>query len=412
MKSIWQLKILVPVMILLALSWSLLLPSPNVQAQGSPKPTPTNEASRDDGDGGNGNRRDKDRDIGGAKLNGETDGKHGGGISGYVFNYSTGGPQGGILVTLSGGSWQLETLTDSNGFYQFGNLGNGTAMLNIYMPMTFQSMTANWPVRIERGVDQTVNLGYYTGNQSPLQVELVATIQNGVLHAQIINRTNQPIANASVEVRLPDGIEASASIQGNEVTPLPNINSLRVQANDIVATGQATIKIPLQSLPDATFGPSTEVTNATNATTQSDPANFAFRPKIEVIFYYDQQLTPQLIAFSPDGRLLYGQPENQLPTEIVETTTTTFKDETSPTEEVIHIKADVATETDSQVIKSPVVEPPTAITTIEEQPYSLMPVTGFNNDIPLLNMALILASTVLGGGLVMVGWSSIKKTRR
>ncbi|MDM8521216.1 hypothetical protein QUF64_14315 [Anaerolineales bacterium HSG6] len=403
MKSLGQLKVLVPLMLLFVMSLGVMLPSTPARAQGTPKPTPTT-IPNDGGSKGDGNPQK-------SKESGLDDGKHGGGISGHVFNYSTGGPQGNVLVVLEGPSWRVETVSDSNGFYQIGNLGNGTGVLNVRLPMVYQPVNANWPVTIERGIDQTANLGYYTGPQSSLPVQLSAVIENGILYAQIENNTDVGITNGRLSVYTPDGMPSSQSVQVATSGSQYSQNGSTVQMAEMAGSERVDVQMALDGVSHIVIESADYDASDIEAGSHPfgpGPAEFAFRPKIEVIFEYDQQPTAQIIAFAPDGSPLYGQvAASPLPTEINmaetanQTVTTEIVEETeqAPSAEPASVETKtsneqaVATDGDTEV-----------------QPQSLMPVTGYNDNLAL-NMGLIVLAILIGGGLLAGGWHATRTKR-
>jgi uncharacterized repeat protein (TIGR01451 family) len=74
-----------------------------------------------------------------------------------------------MQVTLGGGSWSVETVTDTDGKFNFSNLGEGVGLLNPLLPKgsSFQPLTTDLAVPLTDGVNRTVNLGLYGGKQSP-----------------------------------------------------------------------------------------------------------------------------------------------------------------------------------------------------------------------------------------------------
>ena len=383
-----KLRILVPLMLLFVMSLGLMLPSAPVEAQGTPKSTPTNEPSGGSSTGSKGNGNPQKN----KKETGLDDGKHGGGISGYVYNYSTGNPQGNVLVVLEGESWRVETVSDSNGFYQIGNLGDGAGVLNVRLPMVYQPVNANWPVMIHRSVDLTANLGYYTGpsSQSSLPVQLSAVIENGVLHAQVENRTDTRITNGRLSVLMPDGMSNGQSMQvsGTAGNRQYSQQGSMIQMAEVAGSERVDVQMALDQVAHIVIKSDDYDASSIEAGSHPfgpGPAEFAFRPKIEVRFEYDQQPTAQLVAFAPDGSLLYGQVAAlSLPTEISTEHQHLQGGEQLPSAETASIE----------------------ITNSDEvQPQSLIPVTGYNDRLTL-NMVLIVLGILIGGGLLVGGWRS------
>lgn len=133
-------------------------------------------------------------------------------ISGIVFNYSTGQPQGGIGVVLEGGGWAVETVSDSNGYFAFRGLGRGSATLRLQLPEGATPVNPNLPVYTGYHSDVSANLGYYTGDLSPVPVLLSAEYVpvEGVpgqlaLSFQVDNRGEMDVTGVVVDARLPAG---------------------------------------------------------------------------------------------------------------------------------------------------------------------------------------------------------------
>lgn len=139
-------------------------------------------------------------------------------MSGYVYNYSGAARQRDVTVLLDGGSWHLETTTDSNGYYGFGGLGMGEAVLRLILRPEARSVTPEWSPSLDPGEDIIVNLGYYWGDDPPIPVILSGTLRGSTLTVQIRNRTIETSTGGLLEVTLPDGISASSQIFASQGT--------------------------------------------------------------------------------------------------------------------------------------------------------------------------------------------------
>ena len=80
-------------------------------------------------------------------------------------------------ITLTGAGWMLETITASDGRFNFGNLGDGAAVINPFFPngSGLHAMTTDLAIPFAGPVNRTVNLGVYGGDQPP--AGLPVTIQ-------------------------------------------------------------------------------------------------------------------------------------------------------------------------------------------------------------------------------------------
>ncbi len=202
-----------------------------------------------------------------------------GGISGFVYDYSTGAHVGGLTVILDGGSWRTQTQTDSNGFYQFAGLGEGKAILSLGLPAGATSVTPNWPINTGTR-SQNVNLGYYSGAVSnvpvllsvgPDQVVAAAANQDDRFTITVQNQSGGQASGAKVNFTFPE----SVTLIGAE-TSLGRLTFLDQQLIGILgnlSSGQ-TARIQIRVAIDPALVPQTVIG--------------------QVIFNYQEQLTPQL----------------------------------------------------------------------------------------------------------------------
>jgi hypothetical protein len=133
-------------------------------------------------------------------------------VSGIVFNYSAGQPQGGIGVVLDGGGWALDTVSGPDGYYIFRGLGRGPATLRLRLPEGATAVNPDLLVYTGHSLDVKANLGYYTGDPSPVPVLLTAEYApvEGVpdrlaLSFQVENRGAIDVTGVVVDARLPVG---------------------------------------------------------------------------------------------------------------------------------------------------------------------------------------------------------------
>jgi hypothetical protein len=209
-------------------------------------------------------------------------------VSGYVYDYSNRMRQSGIPVILDGGGWRAETVSDSNGLYQFFNLGTGSAVLNLRLPPGAHPVAPDWPVSLS-GVNVHVDLGYYWGDNPPLPVLLSGSLQDSNLLVQVENRSNEKTTGGLVDVRLPTDLKALPGIQLSQGTLDYSERRVRVMVGDIPAGALATLTIPVQRA-------------AASLLNRRGPGQAAPLPQsgaaIQIAFTYDQQITPQLVAIA------------------------------------------------------------------------------------------------------------------
>ncbi len=208
-------------------------------------------------------------------------------ISGFVYNYSSAAYEGGVTVVVDGGGWQIETVTDSNGFYQIGDLGAGRAVISLRLPPAGpQPATINWPVRLVSEADEHVNLGYYWGDDPPIPVILLGDLMDNRLAVQIENRTPVTATGGLVEILPPTYVKVSPPVEIDKGN-VASFNPRRFQFNvtDIPPGGSVSINALLQQ-----------------AETAMQVAQTA--PKVRVTFTYDQQITPQVIEIDLSDSLI------------------------------------------------------------------------------------------------------------
>ena len=152
---------------------------------------------------------------------------------GYVIDYSnSGAPQGGVPVILSGQGWQAETVSDSNGYFQFLGLGDGEGALNLKLPPEAHPVNANWMV--DTGIEnpEPTNIGFYWGETPPLPVLLSTEANADSLTLKIANQSGGDANNIALAVSLPTGVTAKnassklGSIENNDNSVLFSLDTL------------------------------------------------------------------------------------------------------------------------------------------------------------------------------------------
>lgn len=273
MDAFWQMRALLLLTILFGLTlFTTLLPNGSM-AQGQTLPTPTNI-----GNGGNGGNGNGDDDDGGGDD--ATPKPLGARVSGFVYNYSTGGYEGGVKVIVSGGGWEVETVSDSNGFYQVGDLGAGNAIVNLLLPPDAHPVNADTSLWLVSGVDVRVDLGFYWGDTPSIPVQLSGNLADNILTVQLENHTAQAATGGQIEIALPASILASPGIQASQGTVDYGEHKLRVSAGEVPAGAKVAVTIPIEGQEVPTYA-------QTNAS-------------VQITFTYDQQYTPQVIRIIPN----------------------------------------------------------------------------------------------------------------
>ncbi len=195
-------------------------------------------------------------------------------VHGYVIDYSnSGAPQGGVPVILSGGGWSIETVSDSNGYFQFMGLGEGKGSLSLKLPSDAHPVNPDW--MIETGLEnpEHTNVGFYWGETPPVPVLLSAEENADTLNVKIANQSGGDANNLAVSVMLPAGV---------------NVKNASSKLGSIENTDDGVIFL-LDTLP------TDEIANIVVAIeadgTQTDDT-------ASVTFTYNEQLTPQKIILS------------------------------------------------------------------------------------------------------------------
>jgi len=204
-----------------------------------------------------------------------------GNIQGFVYNYSAGGaPQPGIGVVLDGGGWQIETLTDSNGFYQFSGLGFGKATLHLKVPPQAHVLTPNWPVHTYNPASTRINLGFYWGSASilPVILSLDPPAHRGPANEpfsfqiKVQNQSGGEATDGVIDLRLPVALEAlqASSTQGQ------------------IDFSEHRIWGWLGTIPDGE-------TAVLTVQARFDKADYPQTATAQVALNYQEQLTPQVV---------------------------------------------------------------------------------------------------------------------
>ncbi len=266
MKAFWPMRALLLFIIPLGLVLLAGMLPHGSMAQGQPLPTPTNIGKGGSGNGGGNDDEATPRPLGAR-------------VSGFVYNYSTGAYEGGVKVVISGGGWAAETASDSNGFYQVGDLGAGHALVNLRLPPGAHPVNADTALWLASGTDLRVDLGFYWGDAPLLPVQLSTELMENLLTVQLQNHTTEAATGGQIEVALPAGLLALPGIQASQGAVDYGEHKLRISAGDVPAGAKVMVTIPIAA--------------------QETPAYAQTDDPIQVSFTYDQQLTPQVMRLAP-----------------------------------------------------------------------------------------------------------------
>jgi hypothetical protein len=259
-------------LLLASLSLVMLLCSwpAGTQAQGTPSPTPTNI-----GEGGGNGGDDDDDDGGGAAAPARGPGAS---LTGFVYGYSDRAFVGGVIVLFESPGWQAETVTDSNGFYQFSGLDSGPAVLNLRLPPGATSVTKDWPVRLVGGQETQANLGFYWGDNPPIPVRLSAEAAgSGRLAVQIENQTGEAATGGLIQIEPLSGVKVSLPVD--------------ISQGQVVDYSAYDFQVDLAELE---AGETASITASLDPTQGNIEAGQG-EGQVRVVFTYDQQITPQVV---------------------------------------------------------------------------------------------------------------------
>ncbi|MFB0535871.1 MAG: hypothetical protein ACETWR_12920 [Anaerolineae bacterium] len=204
---------IIAITVLVALGLSLLwLPLPADAGPALQPPRPTLPSGPPGGE------------PGGEGGEGEPGGLTGTTLHGLVVNWNYHN-EPHAKVRLKGGGWDLETLSDDNGYYYFKGLGTDNVLLNLALPEGSDRtpMTTDLALRLKGRGQLVVNLGLYTGPTTPglpvdisMSVEPESAVQgDAVLYTiQATNSLPHGISQVLVTDCLPEGlvpVEATVS---------------------------------------------------------------------------------------------------------------------------------------------------------------------------------------------------------
>jgi hypothetical protein len=279
MASRYSIKIFSLTLMLVSALGLALLGSPVVEAEegGYGPPTPTNVPSGGSGGG-------DERSSGPAEPPRSV-------ISGYVYDYSQGNRAGGVKVILDGGGWQLDGVTDSNGYYRFGGLGQGKAVLRLDLPDEAHVVTPDWPLSMGVGEGITANLGFFWGEEPPIPVLFSSELSGTTLTLTVENQTVEDVTGAQISITLPSTLEALPGAKTSQGDVSYSDNKLTVNLGEIAAGETVSTRIVLAERAAA----APEIDSDTDA----DPGA-AGGGIVQALFTYDQEITPQRWQLSTD----------------------------------------------------------------------------------------------------------------
>ncbi len=416
MKSVWQSRILLFIIITLSLTFIGLLQSFTIDtsvAQGIETPTDCSGGGfvcGGNGSGGGGDNNGGDDDDDNNNNGSVMSASAGARVSGFAYNYSNAASEGGVTVVVDGGGWQVETVTDTNGFYQIGNLGTGQAIIYLRLPPDSKAVTANWPLSLVSEANIQVNLGFYWGDDPPIPVILSGQMTGNQLSLQIKNNTPITATGGLVQILPPVDKKVSGPIvlsQGQVAAFNPR--HFQINTNDIPPDEIVTINLQIEQ--------NQVMTTLTDTTTSQG---------VRVVFTYNQGITPQVItldlnASSNSIALTTSSEEtgdNQTPQAILETPGATYEvaqDQAQAISAQQNETPSAASTDEPEQTSTPEAVPPTLIASqsdsaaSSEQPEGIVPLPVTGTTDRATNIIIVSLATLLMFGLGIGGWQATKK---
>ena len=195
-------------------------------------------------------------------------------LMGQVINWGFGG-EGGVTTELKTGSWQISTVSATDGNYGFGGLGIGVAVLHVDLT----------PGQAQQFQPHIQDAGVYLNCEFPIVANIAlsngtpvtppATIEMSALHdvippgggteitLEIKNDLPNDITNVVVTDLMPLGLialDVSSSIEAKDTQIInsPDGQLVAVNLDRMVAGAEATVRITVIAAADL---PRTQVTN-------------------------------------------------------------------------------------------------------------------------------------------------------
>lgn len=238
----------------------LFVASPVNSAPGLPPIAQRPTVDPGGGDGGNGGTG-----VGGNGAGGSTEAKCAS-VAGQVINWGFGG-EGGVTTALKDGSWQVSTISASDGNYGFGGLGIGIAVLHVALTPAqagqFQPLIQDAGVYLNCDYLTVANIALYGGPRitPPAMIEMSALHQvltpggGTEITLTIKNSLPNDTTNVVVTDLIPAGLialDVSSSIEAKNLDIIngPDRQLVAVNLDRMAAGATATIRITVITAAD------------------------------------------------------------------------------------------------------------------------------------------------------------------
>jgi len=203
-----------------------------------------------------------------------------GAVYGYVYNYSNAAYVPGMTVVLDGGGWKAETVTTSDGYYSFAGLGSSSAVIQLKLPPGAHSVMPDYPVHTGSPDPGDTNVGFYWGENPPIPVILSVDKESVVaspgqafeLTVSVKNQSGGEATGGEIDVQLPGGLTVLKA----------DTSHGKVDFTDHRVWGR------LEALPDGE-------TASLSLQVEFDDESAPQGESVQIIFTYNEQITPQLI---------------------------------------------------------------------------------------------------------------------
>ena len=318
-------------------------------------------------------------------------------VQGYVYNYSDAAYAPNITVVLDGGGWQAQTVTTSDGHYIFAGLGSSPAALQLRLPPQAHSVMPDYPVHTGSSTPGDTNVGFYWGENPPIPVIL------SVEEESVAAAPGSPF-NLTVNVKNQSGGEATGGeidvqLPGEMTALKAKINSGQVDFTEHRVWGR------LETLPD---GETAHLQLQLKLNEGSDLQDGS----IQIIFTYQEQITPQLIRVSVSSLEGEAAAISAAPTAQKESGSNTAAEAPAPANTPLPTKAPAKSQTASESKATPEAAPADA-TSSDTQASSddLIPTTGGGAAPAAPPWPTIILSVILIVGLGYAGFRAFAKAR-
>jgi uncharacterized repeat protein (TIGR01451 family) len=173
----------------------------------------------------------------------------------------------GVTLRLGDGGWESTQVTSTDGYFQFGALGQGVAFLSPDLTPgqaeTLRPMADEVAIRLRCDLDLVANLGLYS---SPDRPDPPATLTMGVSRTALVpggnvifsltlrNGMPNPISHVLVTDYLPEGLIVTDVTTSRGTSETLDERMVSVAMGDVPQGAKETIQITAQAARDLPYG--------------------------------------------------------------------------------------------------------------------------------------------------------------